>query len=149
MIRDLMVKEVGAALRLLEKAVGELLKETIPHTPLPRPRTYRITPRHVWPGPGEGDAYRFLGHEVETKRGPQIYRVAFYEGAAQDICQACGWQPGKVLRAIRQIEAAARWCRARAEGRRRAAEEILRQQEGALRALEEHQVLRRLGGERE
>lgn len=54
--------------------------------------------------------------------------------------------PRDILRALRRIQAATAWCRARREGQRRAMEEVERQQAQAVEALEAEIVAHTLGG---
>jgi hypothetical protein len=50
-------------------------------------------------------------------------------------------QPAKLWRTLQAIQATARWCYKRADGRWRAAQEILRQQEAAVIKLETEAAL--------
>jgi len=50
----------------------------------------------------------------------------------EKICKMCKYQPAKILKVIRRIEAAVEWCKRRTKGRKRTAEEILRQQKKAV-----------------
>ena len=131
--RELQAAVEGALLELGD-AVRELLQETKPSTPLPRPRTFVVAPDHEWPAAVD----RWCDTPVVEweKIRCQLYRHRLtHNEAASSICEACCWQPAKVLRAVRRIQAAAAWCRARAEGRRRMAENILRSQAAALEAV--------------
>jgi len=107
-------------LRRLREARKELLSETTPPTPLPRPRRFWFTHKHYFPYDAD------FNHVATNKSFCSL--AHFLDDLAQEICEACGWQPRRILRAIRRIAAAAEWCRKRAEGRKRHAEEILRQQ---------------------
>ena len=62
----------------------------------------------------------------------------------QRIIDRSGAHPRRLLRALRRIEAATAWCYARAEGRKRMAEEILRQQAKARETLEAEAAIRAL-----
>ena len=66
---------------------------------------------------------------------------------SDSLLAVCGHQPRKVLRCLRRIQAATAWCYARAEGRKRAAEEILRQQQGAADTLKAEAAMQALGKE--
>ncbi len=122
------------ALGELISAVGELVKPTYPETPLPRrARVFRIE-SFTWPCyqviDNESLLWGMMSHSLPTGyfalRGsvggrPSASLVAM-------LLKQCGYQPARVLHAAKQIRAAAEWCRRRAAGRRRHAEEILRQQ---------------------
>lgn len=135
---------------LLTVALGELYvagdalaKETIPATPEPRPRLFHILPHLVWPyceceedKVVEVDWTRIKWYSTGT------YLIKHQESAmAKKFARDCGWQPRKILRALRCIQAATAWCEARIEGRKRAAGEILRQQQSAIEALEAEAVM--------
>jgi hypothetical protein len=64
--------------------------------------------------------------------------------SAEQILKLLGYQPRNVLRALRRIQAATAWCQARAQGRRRAAREILHQQRAAAAILEAEVAIRAL-----
>lgn len=127
--REAMVAAVELALKQLAKAVEELQAETFPKVPMPRPKIFQITPEMAWPGINDRgpvwDAYA-LKHGIRYT----YWRQSKYE--AETICNECEWKPRKVLRAIRVLQAATAWCYARAEGRRRAAQEVTRQQQKAM-----------------
>lgn len=126
---------LGAALADLDRAVEELLKPTVPATPMPRPRRFEIAPGIVWPSRSS------WGDVVFTDRSgaPQVYPLSSSWGRGlllDKIVAATGAQPRRLLRALRRIEAATAWCRDRRAGRERMAQEILRQQMWAIEALE-------------
>jgi len=128
-------------LKELREARKELLSETTPSTPLPRPRRFWFTRKHYFP-------YDDFNHVATCKSFCSL--ANFLDDLAQEICEVCEWQPRKILRAIRRIAAAAEWCRKRAEGRKRHAEEILRQQsrwERELRNQRTLDVMAKLGGQ--
>ena len=127
---------IAEKLRELERAVGAFDRQTIPHTPMPRPREFEFAPGVVWPH--EGDVW------LVRADGSAFKLWSFVDGLASRICRICGYQPRKVLRAIRRIEAAASWCRRRAEGRERMAREIVRQQKRAAEVLAAMMVAQKL-----
>jgi hypothetical protein len=121
---------------LIEKALNDLVqaaivleKPTYPQTPLPRPRRFTLVGGYTWEW---NDSYI---------RGD---RTIWLATSADALAQICGYQPRKVLRLLRRIQAATAWCEARREGRERQAQEILRQQKKALEALEAESVLGKL-----
>lgn len=129
-------------------------EQTIPHIPLGRPRIFRVT-RFYWPVIGKAPGSLIAGRlgrrpwapvvMIDTKiadndidaeklrrwvkgaSGVEQTSSSYFE-AIEEILSWTGNQPRRVWRAIRQINAIAAWCEKRAEGRKRAAEEILRQQ---------------------
>jgi len=127
-------KILSAALDDLEAAAKKLTAATTPQTPLPRPREFIFISRGkekkvVWPA-FDGGKY-WLNHITHPGAilGYSTHARAYILSLAQ-------YQPRLILRALRRIQAATAWCEARAEGRRRQAEEILRQQQKAVEALE-------------
>lgn len=146
-LRESMAEEVRAALGDLEAAVEELIKETTPPVPLPRPRVFEIAPDITWPY-REEKKIKWKGIYIPCQSPWEFSNRNLHSArTAKEICQACRWRPRLVVRAIRRIEAAAAWCRRRAEGRRRAAKEILQQQRDALKKLQARTALRELAGE--
>ena len=114
---------VTAALEDLNSAAEKMVAQTTPATPMPRPRIFIICETVSWP---------FL----RSDSSPCWDRVATINSSTSNIIVCCKKQPRLILRAIRRIQAATAWCKARTEGRRRQAEEILRQQSAAVEALE-------------
>jgi len=122
----------------LRKAIDELLEETIPHTPLPHSKTFKLldegTDRQiVWP------AYPDRWDEIQVcyfdKYSTFYLGYTDYDYKAKLICKLCNYDSQKVLKLIRRLEAAIEWCKKRTEGRKRAAEEILKQQKKAVDTL--------------
>lgn len=133
--------------RLIAEALGELLsasraamKPTDPATPGVRLRTFWFAKEVSWPYSSSGSA----SLESMDVSGSSVHLGWGGNDAARCIYQQCGGQPRKVLRALRRIQAATAWCLARAEGRKRAAQEILRQQAKAMEILEAEVVLKKL-----
>ena len=114
---------VTAALEDLNSAAEKMVAQTTPATPMPRPRIFIICETVSWP---------FL----RSDSSPYEEATHFRDRIASKIVVGCKKQPRLILRAIRRIQAATAWCKARTEGRRRQAEEILRQQSAAVEALE-------------
>jgi hypothetical protein len=146
-------KLIGAALLQLNEAVGEMLRATTPATPLPRPRVFVLGghPKSqkavVWPvvdnSTVDFSAARILlpNECMRSRRIQQINRKIGSPVLTDAIMETCGGQPKLLLRALRRIQAAAAWCRARAAGRERAAKEILRQQAHIAAALQAEAVV--------
>jgi hypothetical protein len=123
---------------LIEKALNDLVqaalaleKPTYPQTPLPRPRQFTLVGGYTWEW---NDSY------IRRGDGKMIWLATGAEGLAR----ICGYQPRRVLRLLRRIQAATAWCEARRQGRERQAQEILRQQMKALEVLEAESAMRRL-----
>jgi len=115
--------------------------ETMPHVPLGRPRIFRVT-RYYWPVAGTAPGSLLKGtlgslpwpkikardHNQWSSTVSPTCTVDSYFKAATEILLWTGGQPRRIWRVIQQIKAIAAWCEKRAEGRKRAAAEILRQQ---------------------
>ncbi len=132
---------LAGAIKALLDAVEELLRETHPETPLPRPRVFVFIPSASWPYIDETGTV-FWGcyrrrKEKEDKMVSLDYEALF-------LLKRCRYQPRLVLRTLRRIQAATAWCLARAEGRRRMAQEIVHQQKRAMEALEAEIALQKL-----
>jgi hypothetical protein len=133
---------------LLTRALGELarsqerlLAAVAAGMPMPRPRVVELvrTPtgdRLIWPAPVPGPAplgavcWEWAPLPSGADGGRTVWRMDSVRGrewVASDLAMRLGWQPRPVLRALRRIQAAAAWCRARVESRRQA--------EAALEAL--------------
>ena len=143
-------KLLESALAALDRAVDQLKQGTVPRTAMPRQRVFHITRNVVWPqvrdtGTGTGPYWKVLYFEFEeSRKGRSIEYEYMRREAAEMIARSCGYQPRKILAALRRLQAATAWCYARAEGRKRAAEEILRQQKSALEVLEAEAALQAL-----
>ena len=123
-------KIIEAKLTELRSAIYELRQQTIPHTPLPRPKVFKLfNDEIIWPHRSD-DLYtiRVGDRDYDFEYGVEYHVV-------EKICKVCKYQPAKILKVIRRLEAATEWCKRRTEGRRRAAEEILKQQKKAVDAL--------------
>jgi hypothetical protein len=98
---------------------------------MPRLRRFYFTRKQVWPA-SDKDLFHVTNGGKSTNHittSHDRWRVA------QDIMAECAGQPARILRAIKEVEAATQWCRDRAAGRARAAEEIVRQQGQAASEL--------------
>lgn len=146
-----MLTVLSDALKDLERAVEELQQPTVPSTPMPRPKFFQISKSVIWPylmfisrTNGEKTYYDF----VTIKRDGIDYRrrLSDWDEISKIIMRDCKYQPSEVLRSLRRIQAATEWCRRRVAGRRRAVEEILRQQQKAVEALEVEAAMNALKG---
>jgi len=136
-IQEQLHELVEAKLRELRRAIYELQQHTVPYTPLPRPKVFKLfddgNVQIIWPSRlsnlSDGlYTIRIGDYEYSFQYSVEIYPV-------RKICEACGYQPAKILKVIRRIDAAIEWCKRRTEGRKRAAEEILKQQTKAIDIL--------------
>lgn len=146
-----MLTVLSDALKDLERAVKELQQPTVPSTPMPRPKFFHITDLVVWPyfQKSKVSNSTFLYYTYVTvygKGGGEYRRDLTSDDLPEKILSDCEYQPAKVLRALRRIQAATEWCRRRVDGRRRAAEEILRQQQKAVEDLEAEAAMTALKG---
>lgn len=136
-LTETMVRLVRQALDDLSNAIVELSRPTKPSTPIPTPKFFRITPNAVWPRIEEDHVNWWdIAH---TKKFSSTFT-----GYADILVEDCKYQPRKVMEAVKTIRAAAEWCRKRAEGRRRHAQEILRQQKKWLEELLTEDILGKL-----
>lgn len=133
---------IAAALKELGTAAVKLQKQTVPRTPEPRPRIFQFTADIMWPSrehSSKSALWVYLEHGNNFSH--QLYNLTVsYEifKAASYIVSAHSFRPRRILRVLRRIQDAAIWCEARTEGRKRHAEEILRQrkQSPAVKVLE-------------
>jgi hypothetical protein len=146
-IREMLREEIAAAIQQLRDAAKGLVRQSVtPPTPLPRARVFYIAPGVQWPGPKHSGPHPFYCMGIPSPDG-EVYPISLWDGnVTERIGGICQWQPREVLRAVRRLEAAAAWCRARAEGRRRAAQEIVRQQARAMETLEARAAVRAMAG---
>ena len=134
-------KLLESAITALDRAVDQLKQNTVPSTAMPRPRVFRITRNVVWPQVGDTGTYWKVIYFEASNGGRSIEYEYKHQETAKMIARSCGYQPRKILAALRRLQAATAWCYARAEGRKRQAEEILRQQASALETLEAEAAL--------
>lgn len=126
------VNVIAHALERLSTAWRAANEHGHPEVRLSRVRKFYVAPDALWPYDYNSieSGIRIPYKEWEAA---SIYRINKDPySAAEAICEACKWQPRLILRSLRRIEAAIRWCEARAAGRKRASEEIRRQQKAAI-----------------
>ncbi len=132
------------ALRELLEAYKAMVSQTAPSTPMPRPKVFKLAKNTYWPRlDADGVEWHVF---VVGKEQHNLYFDGKFR-TSDSLLAVCGHQPRKVLRCLRRIQAATAWCYARAEGRKRAAEEILRQQQGAADTLKAEAAMQALGKE--
>lgn len=130
------VNIIAHALERLSTAWRAANEHGHPEGRLSRVRKFFVAPDALWP-------YDYNSIETGIRipykewEAASIFRINKYPyESAEAICASCKWQPRLILRSLRRIESAIRWCEARAAGRKRAAEEILRQQKAAAEKRE-------------
>lgn len=132
------------ALADLYAAEGKMMEPTKPITKLGRFRKFFwVHPNIHWPLLVSGDSYR-MGFVSMQGTGSRYDTADGRRDLALKLVEANRHQPRRILRTLYRIRATTEWCIARAEGRKRAAEEILKQQAKALQTLEEEAAMRSL-----
>lgn len=134
-------KLIKESLLRLRHAAEEIEQQTMPTTPMPRARIFHICKDISWPSIKIKTNAVADWNYIAFKENRSLSLEYYPREATDRIIKKCHYQPRKILRALRRIEAATAWCYARAEGRKRAAEEILRQQASALEILEAEAAL--------
>lgn len=141
-----LVKLLELPINKLLDAANAMVADTFPLTPLPRPREFIFFEaangaRVAWPCLRRHRAQHSLVHAYRSfeyfSTVPPYHRAwgTHPESIARAIVFVNGSQPKDVLRALRMMQAAIAWCKARKKGRERHAQEILRQQAFALEAI--------------
>lgn len=147
--RSNVIRLLRHEMSLLSRAVKELVKETDPATPMPKPRTFAFvkagkreklqTKEVFWPHQTDKGVSWVRVLATTKGVGSSIYGLASPEESdwlAKYMVDAVGGHPAKILRVLRNIRAARVWCEKARERRLLAAKRILRQQEKALKILE-------------
>jgi hypothetical protein len=144
----LAVSLIRKALNALSLAEAEMLAPTHPKTQLGRFRKYIIAAnqklgKHVsWPVFDSAGSYKptcfHFGSEILNYSGSYVNTVAY------SLFEISKGHPRRILRVINNIQATTNWCSMRAAGRKRAAEEIIRQQAKAAQVLRDLALLDQL-----
>lgn len=121
MIDEEYVTILSNALGRLDMAWAATRADTRPEAPLFRVRRFYLAPGVV--GPDSNTPSDVAMCRLYSSR--HLWHIIYLTGdsryyVAEFICERCKWQPRLMLRALRRIEAATRWCEARAAGRRQA-----------------------------
>lgn len=138
---------LGVTLNELFLAAEKMQQETRPLVPMPRPHIFEICRSAYgtveWPDTYNKNSTNWNWNAICTRSPDKSNRNTYrsYNSPEVHIIRYCDYQPRQILRALRRIQAATAWCEARTEGRKRAAEEILRQQQAAVDALEAEAIL--------
>jgi len=108
-IQEQLHELVEAKLKELHKTIYELRQQTIPYTPLPRPKIFKLFNNKddeiIWPAR--------LDDLYTIKAGDRDYGFAYgiEKHVVEKICKVCKYQPAKILQVIRRLEAAIEWCK--------------------------------------
>ena len=141
-LREAMICAVEAALKACDEACKAYEQPTFPRVPRGRLKRFELRlgeVRFAYP------ARRYMSDEpqldaVEVTCRGTTRNVCFYSGRrrdeAEDIVDKLNGYPSRVLALVRWLERIERWLRARAEGHKRHAEEILRQQRRAIAEIQ-------------
>lgn len=135
-------KLLNNELEALIHAIDRFERQTEPRTPAPRKREFLIF--------ADGDRRAVIPVNRESSyRVFTIFRAGRPETVDKrellNFISATGPTPRKLYETLRNIRAAREWHEARAEGRKRAAAEILRQQAKWVQKLEDELTLKSLG----
>jgi hypothetical protein len=141
-LREAMVTALHAALQACNDARKAYEAHTFPRVPRGRLKRFSLRlgeVQFVYP------ATRYMSNEPQadaieiTCRGTKR-NVCFYSNRlreeAQEIVDGLNGYPSRVLALVRWLERIERWLRARAEGHKRHAEEVLRQQQRAIAEIQ-------------
>ena len=141
-LREAMVTALQAALQACNEARKAYGAHTFPRVPRGQLKRFELRiggVQFVYP------AKRFMSDEPDIDAIEMICRgttrnVHFYSGRgseeAEDIVDKLNGYPSRVLALVRWLERIERWLRARAEGHKRHAEEVLRQQSRAIAEIQ-------------
>jgi hypothetical protein len=141
-LKELMATALQAALQACDDARKAYERHTFPRVPRGRLKRFELRlgeVQFVYP------ATRYMSDEPQTDaieitcRGTKR-NVCFYSNRlreeAEDIVDKLSGYPSRVLALVRWLERIERWLRARAEGHKRHAEEVLRQQSHAVAEIQ-------------
>ena len=149
-LREAMVTALHDALQACNEARKAYELATFPRVPRSRLKRFELRiggVQFVYP------AKRYMSDEPDIDAIEMICRgttrnVCFYSGRgrqeAEDIVDKLNGYPSRVLALVRWLERIERWLRARAEGHKRHAEEVLRQQSRAIAEIQNRAVAAKL-----
>ena len=139
-LREAMVTALQAALQACNEARKAYEPHTLPRVPRGRLKRFELRlggVQFVYP------AKRFMsdepyidGIEMICEGTTQTIYLSSKRGHVEDIVDKLNGYPSRVLALVRWLERIERWLRARAEGHKRHAEEVLRQQSRAIAELQ-------------
>jgi len=131
---------LGKKARQLEDISNELKNH--PYYRLIRPKYFEFAPGITWPlrEPLENGGYGIKWDKVNL----DAFHWAYLHDLPHDIIKRCNYQPRCILRAIRRIDAAIRWCEKRIEGLNRYYRHVLEQQKKSVQQIEAEYILQKL-----
>jgi len=139
-LREAMVTALHDALQACNEARKAYEAHTFPRVPRGRLKRFELRlggVQFVYP------AKRFMSDEpqldgIEMHVGGSVRTISFNGNRedAETIVDKLNGYPSRVLAAVRWLERIERWLRARAEGHKRHAEEVLRQQRRAVAEIQ-------------
>jgi len=108
--REQMHQLIRAKLKELQEAVSKLCRQTV-HTPLPSGTV--VNSEIKWPGSEGRDLWKI---EIKGQKEVSKHNLdPISPLCVERICEACGYQPAKILKVIRCFDATVEWCRKKAE----------------------------------
>jgi len=141
-LREAMVTALQAALQACNEARKAYEAHTFPRVPRGRLKRFELRiggVQFAYP------ATRYMSDEPQTDAIETTFKgskrnVCFYSNRlreeAEDIVDKLNGYPSRVLAVVRWLERIERWLRARAEGHKRHAQEILHQQRRAVAEIQ-------------
>jgi hypothetical protein len=138
-LKNLYEKVLDLSIKRLGQAVKEMMANTVPETPFPAPKVFRVTKNISWPDKEAGHT-SFSRMRYDDGFVRVVYSLYEPKWLIQKIIKDSGRQPAKILKVVEAIEASTTWCQKRRIGRLKAAENLLQQQEVALEKLQRRVV---------
>jgi hypothetical protein len=143
-----MATALHAALQACNDARKAYEAHAFPRVPRGRPKRFELRiggVQFVYP------AKRYMSDEpqldaFEMHYSSSVQTISFYgrRGDAETIVDKLDGYPSRVLALVRWLERIERWLRARAEGHKRHAEEVLRQQRRAVAEIQNRAIAAKL-----
>ena len=150
MSRIMSYEQIKMARAVLEQKTRELddisTKLTKhPYYHLIRPRYFEFAPGIIWP---LREPLACGGYDVNMNAVHIISEDstswAYLHDLPHDVIVRCNYQPRCIVRAMRRIDAAIRWCEKRIKGLNRHYQQILEQQKDAVKKIEAEFVMQKL-----
>jgi hypothetical protein len=139
-LKELMATALQAALQACDDARKAYERHTFPRVPRGRLKRFELRiggVRFVYP------AKRYMSDDpqpdaIEMHVASSVQTIYFYSKRkeAESIVEKLNSYPSRVLALVRWLERIERWLRARADGHKRHAEEVLRQQSHAVAEIQ-------------
>jgi len=136
MAEDILKKKIDK----LYNVSGEL--QSHPYSRLVRVKFFEFAPNITWPlCVLTSDGVKVKWNKV--KHSPTEWQQHLHD-ISPLILARCNYQPRCIVRAMRRIDAAIRWCEKRIEGLNRHYQQILEQQKDAVKKIEAEFVMQKL-----